>query len=343
MRARIFFSRSAAVVTALALAAAACESTPPAKTADAPPQPTAQATATAAPTSEPAAAATATAAPTVAVGAGQKAESAPVVDGYVFKKTMPAVGAKVAEKETKTMNLTIEVGGKTPKDKLAKVVKGEKKTIDKTVEVLAVSADAITKVKVSYKDHSKVESKDGADKTTKAPVMGKTYVVEAKDGAVNVTTEKGVPAPAEEAALVQDDFKRLGKPNELQSALPATPLKIGDKVDSLGQSLRDKVAKDDDGKTKTTVESSSVTLAKVNESGGSKTGVFDVILDLAMDQGGMIIKMKMKGQVELRMDDGFPVSMSFQAPITVSTPAGAGGPSIRGGGLAKFEGTRQLL
>lgn len=345
MRARDpWLSRSIAVATALALAACGEAATPPAKTAGGAPEGTAPAAASSAPAGAPSstgAPSSEAAASTPAPSAAQPAPSA--ADGYVFQKKMPAVGARVLESETKTMSLTLNVGGKSAKDKPIKVVKNDRDTVEKAVEVLAVTADAITKVKVTYRNHSKVEAKDGADKTTKAPVAGKTYVAEAKNGAVSVLTEKGAPAPAEEAKIVQKDFKSLGKPDDFQKALPDKPIKVGDKVDSIARALEERMTRDDDGTSKTTVESTSVTFVRAGEKGGVKTGVFEIAIDLAMDKGGMVIRMKMKGEVELRLDDGFPVSMSFQAPVTVGTPAGAPGPKISGAGLTTMMSTREIL
>lgn len=344
MRARtIWFSRSAvAAAAALSLAACGESPAPPAKTADDAPgaSTTTAPPPAAAPSSAPTAAATA--APTTAMLGAPATTGAPAVDGHVFKKKLPAVGAKVIESETKTNNLTLDITLK-PKAKPVKVVRSERATIEKTVEILAVSADAITKVKVTYKTHSKVETKDAKESATTSPVAGKTYVVEARDGAVTVLTDKGAAAPADEAKAVQDDFKKLGKPNDLGKAIPDTPIKVGDRVDAIGQALQARVAKDDDASTKTTVENTAVTLARVNDKGGVKTGAFDLTFDLTVQKDSMVIRMKVKGMVEVRMEDGFPVSMSMQAPTTVTTPDGAPGPKITGSGVNTMEGTRQVL
>lgn len=343
MRARtIWFSRSAAVAAAISLAACGESAAPPVKTADDAPggSTTPAPTEAAAPSSAPTAAATA--APTTVMVGAPATTAAPAVDGFVFKKKVPAVGTKVIETESKTTNLTLDITPK-PKAKAVKVVRSERAAIEKTVEVLAVSADAITKVKVTYKTHSKVETKDAKESATTSPVTGKTYVVEAKDGAITVLTDKGAAVPADEAKAVQDDFKKLGKPNDLAKSLPDTPLKVGDRVDALGQAFQARMTKDDDGNTKTTVESTSVTLARVNEKNGSKTGVFDLAFDLTVQKDTMVIRMKVKGVVEVRMEDGFPVSMSMQAPVTVTTPDGAPGVKISGSGVNTMEGTRQVL
>lgn len=344
MRARtIWFSRSAvAAAAALSLAACGESPAPPVKTADdAPGASTTTAPPPAeAPSSAPTAAATA--APTTVMVGAPATTAAPVVDGHVFKKKLPAIGAKVIESETKTTNLTLDVTVK-PKAKPVQAVRSDRSTIEKTVEVLAVSADAITKVKVTYKTHSKVEKKDAKESATTSPVAGKTYVVEAKDGAITVLTDKGAAAPADETKAVQDDFKKLGKPNDLAKAIPDTPIKIGDRVDAIGQALQARVTKDDDAGTKTTVESTAVTLTKVNDKGGAKTGVFDLAFNLTVEKDSLIIRMKVKGTVEVRMEDGFPVSMSLQAPTTLATPDGAPGPKISGSGVSTMEGTRQVL
>lgn len=346
MRARtIWFSH----VTAAALLASACESAPPAKSPDA----TAQhnAAENAAPTQEkpepPAGPAKReeTAAPVMsaAPAAQPAADATAPADGIVFKKKAPAVGTKVSESKIKTMSLTVTVAGAKASDPGVKVKFNEREGVEKTVEVLAVSGISVTKVKVAYKESTKVESKDGAEKTIKSPVIGKTYIVEAKNGAVSVLTEQGAPVPAEEAKEVQDDFKNLGKQDDMQSVLPETPLRVGDQVDAIAEGLRTKLSSGDDGKTKTTVEKSSAKLIKINDKGGTKTGVFKIELDVVIDKSGMVIRMKMEGEVELRAEDGFPVAMMLTAPAAVASAPGAKGPKIGGHGLFTMSGTRQVL
>jgi hypothetical protein len=263
------------------------------------------------------------------------------VDGYVFKKKLPVVGAKFVVTESETTSLTLNVTA--PKAaKPLKVVTSKRENVEKIVENLAVVADAVTKVKVTYKQHSKVETEAGAEKTTTSPVAGKSYIVESKDGVVSVLSERGAAVSADEAKEVRDDFKSLGKPDKMQKAMPDGPIKVGDKVDSLAQGLRDVIAHDDDG-SKTTVENSQITLASVNEKSGQKTGVFSIQLDLVMEKGDLVIRMKMSGDAEIRMEDGLPVSMSLQSPLMVKSRDGAPGPKVSGAGLSTMATTKQPL
>lgn len=327
-----------ATLAALALAACAEPAVQPPRTAeDAPPATTETAPPAAPPSAPP------------GDGAGQAPAAAgapatdPAVDGYVFKKKMPAVGAKFVEEELKTMSLTLNVTPPKAGAKAIKVVKSERESVEKAVEVLAVSADAVTKVKVTYKAHSKIETEGGVDTPKTSPVAGKSYVVESKNGAVSVLSDRGAPVPEAEAKEVKGDFKSLGRPDRMQNALPDTPIKVGDKVESLAQALRDRMSKDDedDESTKVTVEKSTITLARVNDAGPVKTGVFSVQLDLLMEKPEMVMRMKMAGEVEARMDSGQVVSMSFQAPLMVNSPAKASGPKVSGVGLATMSSTQK--
>lgn len=198
-------------------------------------------------------------------------------------------------------------------------------------------ADAVvaTPAVEGYVFHKKLKST--------SPISGKTCVVEAKKGAITVRTDRDAPAPADEAALVKKDFKHLGKADSMQSALPDSPIRIGQSVDSLAKSLSDRFTDDDTGDTKTTVSDVSVRLGSVGEDDGSKTGVFKTSLTLLMEKSGLVIAMRMSGEVKVRMEDGFPLAMTFQAPVTVRSADGAAGPKIVGSGSTTLSSLRQVL
>ena len=51
--------------------------------------------------------------------------------------------------------------------------------------------------------------------------------------------------------------------------------------------------------------------------------LLDVTANLLYGTGHALIGMKVKGQVEIRLDDGFISSMSMVGPVTVTSPAGS--------------------
>ena len=304
---------------AAATLGAACQ-TPPAESPSAGPaasaQPTSAPPGPAAPaaTSEPASPGTpATAAP--------QTQGAPATGGHVFRVKVPAVGARALETETDTMALAISVFLPNTNAPHKSDI-SEREVTEKVVEVLAANADAVTKVKVTYKAHSKIKKEDGADTSKPSPVQGKTYIVEGKDGTVHVTLPGGSPPPEEAAKFVAKDFKRLGKPDMMQKAMPSTPIEVGARVDSLGEALREDLMGGDEQDATATIDKSVVTLSAVREEGGAKVGVFDVELDLLATKKDLAMRFSVKGKVEVALADSIPVAMSFESPIAAASTSG---------------------
>lgn len=335
--------RLASLTVAGLLLASACSSAPapdktpadatqehPAATAATAPKPAE--TAAEKPAEEPRLDATVASAP----GAPPAAAGAAVSGGYVFSKKAPGVGAKALEKESKAldMNLSIALKAGAKAEKMAMV---ETTTIERTVEILAASGDTITKIKVSYKTHDSKRTKNGKAEPEKAKLAGKTYIVESKDGATTVTTTGGAAAPDEEAKAVKKEFKSLGRPDTMSKALPDTPIKVGDRVDSIAQALKDRFNEDESDKEKVTVEKAVVTFSAVKDTPSGKVGVFDYAFDLAVDNGLMIIKMPAKGQAELRIEDAMPVRITMKSDLAISSSGGG----ITGTGKADMSLTRE--
>lgn len=344
-----FTSRRIASLTAATVwLVSACGSAPaPEKTAnDAPQTPPAE-TAAAAQVEEKAAPQPAGApAPETTVAVAAAAAPAPepepepvaVNGGWVFKKKLPAVGASALEKESTAMGMNMSI---TPKAgaKAEKLVMVDNAKIERTVEVLAVSADAVTKVKVSYKSYETTKTKNGADEPGKVSLAGKSYVVEAAGGTTTVTTADGGAPPADEVKAVKKQFKSLGRPDSLSKALPDTPIKVGDRVDSVAEGLKDRIKEDEGGKEKVTVSKAVVKLTAVKDTPAGKVGVFEYSFDLAIDVQIMVVKMPAKGVAEIRIRDGAPLHITMKASLTIS---GSSVGKVTGTGQADMSMTREM-
>jgi len=244
------------------------------------------------------------------------AEKKPASDEVTFKKKAPAVGDKRVSTSNLTMKLTMTLEGIGPSPKSISV--GKVEAVEKNEEVLAVDKDIITKLKVTYNSKSDVDNKDGKEKTKSYPVVGKTYVLESKDGKLAVLTEKGTPAPAAEASIVQKDYKQFGKKDDFQSAVPERSLKVGEKVDELTTALKEKMFAGEDEKRKPEVQDAEIRLASVREVEGKKVGVFDVTLKVKMTEEPLGMLMDLKGQIEVGVDDAWARDMKLEGPITAS-------------------------
>ncbi len=288
------------------------------------------------PGSEPALDATVAVAPSAEPVA--EPDPVPVNGAWLFKKKLPAVGTKALEKESKaiSMALTVVLKAGAKPEKMTMV---DSTTAEKAVEVLSVSSDAVTKIQVTYRSYKEANTKNGAAEPAKADLAGKTYIVEASGGTTTVTSPGGAAPPEEEVKAVKKDFKRLGQADSMSKALPDTPIKVGDRVDSIAQGLKDVFAKDGGGKEKATVEKALVTFKSVKDSPGGKIGVFEYSFTIVLDVGSMGIRMPATGQAEIRIKDGLPVRITMKSPLTVSSTSF---PKFSGTGQADMGMTREL-
>jgi hypothetical protein len=226
----------------------------------------------------------------------------------VFTKAAPVVGAKRQESSDLDMAISMTVDGKRNDTTV-------KEWVRHSDEVLAVNGDAITKVRTTF---------DSVAGTQPSAITGKTYVVESKDGKIDVRDAQDKPAPANEAKEVEKNLKNLGKPDAMSAALPAIGVVPGQKVDAVAKALSDQLR--DTGES-TTAKDVVVTF---KEQRGDE-GVFDVALKLVKDEGAMSMVIDVKGETFVSTKTGATTRMNLTGPITVS-----------GGNLVKADGSGKM-
>lgn len=148
---------------------------------------------------------------------------AKAVQSVTIKRLVEQPGAVWTEDETMSMEAQV-----TAQQQTIDIKNVERKR--KTVEVLASGADAVTRVKLTYVENAKLSHTAGKETTKGAAVVGKSYVLELKDGQLLVTLDGGGKPTAEEIALVTDDNKRFGKPDTMAAALDGMTFKLGEKT-----------------------------------------------------------------------------------------------------------------
>lgn len=136
-------------------------------------------------------------------GPGTSTTSPKSVDAVTFAYRVPPVGTTWTEDRSTKSDLVLEVEGKK-----TAVVASE--SLRLKIEVLAVSAEVVTRAKYTYlavEDHQIV---DGKDETTRSPLVGKTYVLEA--GNPTSVSLDGAPASPHETEEVRKNATHFGKP-----------------------------------------------------------------------------------------------------------------------------------
>ncbi len=246
-------------------------------------------------------------------GQGDPPPATPSGPGQItFKQASPKVGAVMTEVTGSDMlmdmNLTI-LG--TPK-----AMKSEEKSSERRqVTVLATKGDAITKIKVRYEEKTRLQKQTGqASPDQMAPVVGKTYTVESKEGAVVLLDEAGKPASPEELRIVENDFEGFGQADQFAALLPKGAMKVGDKIDLTADVVRQLMRV---GQELMEFSEVSFVLKAVKDVGGQMAGVFELLMKIAVKPGpGMSIQMAMKGEVVIRAE-GWLSSFTIEGPITV--------------------------
>lgn len=227
--------------------------------------------------------------------------------GTTFSYKMPTVGSKRDDTSAMSMSLTVDPTG-TGKAQKSEMAMAE--SVHKTEEVMAVNGDAVTKVKVKYESYDTKATEAGKEKKKSSPLAGKTYLVEAKDGKIEVRDEKGKFVPAVEGNDVEKQYHTLGKPDPMGAAMPKTPLKPGDRADSIAKAIQEQMKAGSDGMN---VSDITVTLREIK----GDVGVFDVALKLSKEEGPMSMSMDMKGETDIVAATGEPMLLDIKGPITI--------------------------
>jgi hypothetical protein len=248
---------------------------------------------------------------TQTTAASASAAAARGLEGTKFTKKAPAANARLEQTTNADVKFKMDVEAAGKKQSMdAESIQTEKRQ----ETILALSGDAPTKIQVKVTEQTNVMKQGGKDQKMPAPLAGKTYIVEAKDGKTVVTTDKGKPAPKIEADQLAKSYSTLGKPDAFASALPDRPLKAGDKVDELAKAIEDEMKHTQDNAS---ISNVSVTFREAR----SDDGIFDVQFTMNTTEQGMTMKMDLKGEVHIRTTDGMRTSQKFAGPVIIGGDA----------------------
>ena len=257
---------------------------------------------------------------------GSPKESTPAETGVKFTKKQPAVGAKRTEDMKSEMAMKLTMAGKVNEMQM-------EETSKKDEEILEVANNAIMKLKVTYAEDSKSMAEGGKPAKAKPSALtGKTYTVASKDGKLTVLNDKDKPASKPEAALIEKQYKSLGKPDPMLVAMPERALKEGDEVPELSAALAKAMKEHDE---KTTIEGSKVTFKKKD----GDNGIFEVAMTVKSADGPFKMSVPLTGTLSLRMADAWPTSMDLTGPLAFDLNDKDKKQGVEGGGTLKIKST----
>jgi hypothetical protein len=249
------------------------------------------------------------------------AEAQPVQANTVtFAKKPLAVGAKIEHQASNHIAMTVTAEPAGGKAKTSTVDSNEKNK--RTEEVVAVSGDAVTKVRVTYQEL------DERDKGS--PLIGKTITVEFKDGKLAITDDKEKALGKKEADLVSKEYRALGKAEPIYLAMPTRPLSPGEAVHELDKAVEEDMRQ---GSMEEGLEVSDVGVTFKEKQGDA--GLFDVKMTLLVTKldDPMKLKMDLTGVMKIRIADSFVTSVDLSGPMAISL-----NPKAKGADTMKVDG-----
>jgi hypothetical protein len=202
-------------------------------------------------------------------------------------------------------------------------------------EVLATSGEAVTRLKVTYVARVEAMTEGGKERARPSPLVGKTFIVEAKDGRVAVLTEAGRPAPPPLARDVGAAYAFVGKPDPVLARMPTRPLVPGAPVPELADAIREEIA----AKAKDmTIAGVAVTFTGVR----GEEGVFAVTLELAKDEPPTRLAINLAGELRVTTATSAVAALTLRGPLRVTAAPGSSA-KITGSGTLSLTLARRKL
>lgn len=248
------------------------------------------------------------------VGASADPASAAAPEAITIVVLPPTAGQKVrtARKNHMTMKVAIDIGLARNKADI-----DDRDSSVEALEALAVEARTVTRAKVTFVEKTRVQSENGTEKSTPAPVVGKTYVLALVGGKPAVTDEGGKPVPAAEEELVLRTHRAFGKPRPSLDAFPKGPLRVGDEVPSLKGAMQEQLSDAEEGADHPEFVVDSVKLASI-EKGADPVAVFKIALTARTPDGSkepFAMSARLEGTLKVRARDGAELGLDVRGPL----------------------------
>lgn len=219
----------------------------------------------------------------------------------VLRVTVPRVGTVVTKDENLNMTINMKVSGKP----FLISQTGHKKY---TTEALEVSAEAVTKERITFLAVTEISFQNGQKKDGSTKVAGKSYIAERKDGDVVITNEDGSTPSAAEIEEVLDETRNVGKADSFGKLLAGKKFTLNAKVAISNDDFKALLG---DSHKALGATGGSLTLVELR---GAKA-VMAMEITMAMNDGQMKIEMPMKGTVVIDTKTGWPAELSLEGLI----------------------------
>jgi hypothetical protein len=244
----------------------------------------------------------------VVAGSSYLGHAEPNDYAITLRVAAPRVGQKWTDEKSQSFHVVITGNGKqTP-------MTGERVGTRK-VEVLEVTAGAITKANYTYVKYSDVQKLGGKAKGGGSPIDGKSYTLTA--GTPIDVSVGGKPAAEAEAAAVRELEKRFGKPDRLGKVLDGKTFTRGKVTDLPAADIADAMGDDPDLKL--------TKLALTYRGKVGKQAMFDIALVIEGDKKAGHTKMDLAGKAAVDPKTGELVDLDLVGTMKIIGTVAADG------------------
>ena len=260
----------------------------------------------------PSAAPAAQAAPSAAAGA---------LSEVTFTKSVPKAGSKVKSESNLNLKFTFQ----------SKVFRSTE-IGSVTVEVQASDEFRITKAALDVKElFSTNQEGTGTEKKSVSPLAGSRFIVtRADDGKLSALDSSGNKVAQAQVTEIEKNYRSVFERDKSREFLPNRPVKVGEKLTPSADAVLGLLGLKDDGSA--TVDGVEFIL----RSAADDKATFAVSLTLTQKiPGGMRLRAKLEGTIDVRTRDTTFSNVSLRGPLTILD----GGGNDKGHGELSFTGT----
>ena len=233
---------------------------------------------------------------------------------YVFEFSPAQLGERylldAAEKTSmetriKTAKEDVEEG-KTETDAFTKLV----------ITVMETKGGQMSRLRYRYLESKERQKDKGALQRFKAPVSGKTYLLErGGKGGLKVTYKGGGSPSRDEVAQIQRDAQLAEISERFFDLLPKRPLKPGEELEVKKDKLKAFIFPR--GTVVLSVKKTKLNFKEARLVDGRKAGIFVVHLNAVVQEGPMTIDVSLSGEVALEIGRGRVLRLKWEGPVRI--------------------------
>jgi hypothetical protein len=240
--------------------------------------------------------------------------------GWAQQISFNAISPKVGQTFVRTSSYTMDVDVilKFADEALQEHNDVSTVTVRKAETILEATADAITKIKVTYEliNRKTVITEDKIPENKQpepSPVLGRSYVVSVQNGVVKVTDEFGLKPSNDELDIVQIDYEGFGKPDSFLEVFRNKTIQPGERVQMPG-TLAEGIFTDAEHR-KVKVHNATFVLKNVRQN----TAIFDTALKMQWNQdANTSIKMNVAGETHVSVQNSRMLSSTLNGTVRVT-------------------------